>query len=284
MYGGGSALLMLNLFFLGKAIFQGNFVPVVPILAGILTAAGLLLIVYAEHRARLEDKRDHRRISRVAHQLESPLRALQDDLQQLIKSADKLPAEARLKLKHMETKSHVLLENVRDVFLTLQAQEGKVSGDTRTYDLCALVKEAIDRATPLASARNVEIITKQHCTDAPVKVDRRLFLIALIHLIENGVLYTLKPGLVNVAVTRGQRYARVIVQDRGVGIPPNDEGVVFQPFARGESAQQFDGDGIGVGLTLARLILREFGGDLIYRSRQSATGSEFEIKLPLVRT
>lgn len=284
MYGGGSALLLFNLFFFAKAIFQGSFIPVVPVLAGILTAAGLLLIVYAEHRARLEDKRDHRRISRVAHQLESPLRALQEDLAQLVQSADKLPAEARLKLKHMETKSHLLLENIRDVFLTLQAQEGKISGDRRTYDLCALVKEACERLKPLASARNVEIITKQHCTDAPVKVDRRLFLIALMHVIENGVLYTLKPGLVNVAVTRGQHAARVVVQDRGVGITAEDESVVFQPFARGANASQSDTDGIGVGLTLSRLIVREFGGDLLYRSRQSSTGSEFEIKLPLVKT
>lgn len=284
MYGGGSALLMLNLFFLIKAIFSGNFIPVVPILAGILTAIGLLLIVFAEHRARLEDKRDHRRISRVAHQLESPLRALQDDFQYLVRHADQLPSEARLKLKNMETKSAVLLENIRDVFLTLQAQEGKVAGDRRTYDLCTLVKEAIERVRPLAAARNVEIITKQHCTDAPVKVDRRLFLVALVHLIENGVLYTLKPGLVNVAVTRGAHTARVLVQDRGVGITPEDEDVVFQPFARGAHASQFDPDGIGVGLTLARLIVREFGGDLVYHARQSATGSEFEIKLPLVKT
>lgn len=282
LYGGGSALLLFNLFFMISAVVRGNFAPLFPILAGVLTAAGLLVIVYAEHRARLEDKRDHRRLKRVANQLESPLHALQNDIEVLAANSEDLPVEARLKLKHMETKSKVLLENIRDVFLTLQAQEGQLSQEARVHDLCTLVQEAIRRLQPLARARNVELDAKAHCADAPVKVDKHLFLITLSHLIENGIFYTLTPGKVTVSVTRGKKQARVIVQDRGVGVKPEDEPIIFQPFARGHAASKFDPDGIGVGLTLSRLILRQFGGDLIFKSRPETTGSEFQITLPLV--
>ncbi len=283
MYGGASALLLFNIVFMGQAVLAGNLVPIVPIVAGILTAAGLLVIVYTEHRARLADKRDHRRISRVANQLENPLRSLQEDLTNVTAASDALPGEARFVLKRMETKSKILLENIRDVFLTLQAQEGKLAQDVRTYDLCALVQEAIQRLQPVASARNVELDAKKYCQDAAVKVDKRLFLIALIHLMENGILYTLKPGKVNVSVTRGAKAARVLVEDRGVGIKEEDINVVFQPFARGHAAHQFDPDGIGVGLTLSRLIIREFGGNLSWQPRRDSAGSEFEVTLPLVR-
>lgn len=283
MYGGGSALLLLNVTFLLNAAWRGNLVPLVPILAGVLTAAGLLVIVYAEHRARLEDKRDHRRISRVANQLESPLYALQSDIETLAANSDNMLGEARLVLKRMETKSKVLLENIRDVFLTLQAQEGKLAEEARIHDLCTLVQEAIRRLQPLARAHNVELDAKAHCADAPVKVDQPLFLIALSHLIENGILYTLTPGKVTVSVTRGKKQARVIVQDRGVGVKPEDEPVIFQPFARGHAAVKFDPDGIGLGLTLSRLIVREFGGDLTWKSRPESSGSEFQITLPVAR-
>ena len=283
MYGGASVLLLLNIFFMGEAIFRGNFVPIVPILAGILTTAGLLIIVYVEHRARLEDKRDHRRISRVANQLESPLRSLQEDIASVAAAAEAMPGEARLALKRMETKSKVVLENIRDVFLTLQAQEGKLSQEVRTYDLCELVQEAIRRLQPLASARNVELSGKNYCQDAAVKVDKRLFLIALAHIIENGILYTLRPGKVNLSVTRGVKSARVMIQDRGVGIKEEELFTVFQPFARGTGATQFDPDGIGIGLTVSKLIIQEFGGRLTWQQRESSTGTEFEITLPLVR-
>lgn len=283
LYGGAATLLAFDLYFLGRALVQSNFVPILPIIAGILTAGGLLFIVYAEHRAREEDKRDHRQISRVAAQLEAPLRAFQDDLQQLLARADRLPAEERLKIKRMETKSKVVLENIRDVFLTLQAQEGPLAQEVRAYDLCALASEAVKRAGSLASSHNVELVEKMHCENAPVLVDRRLFLIALGHLIENAILYTLTPGLVNIAVVRGKKHARVIVQDRGIGIKDGDAPAIFRPFARGHAAEQYDPDGIGVGLTLARLIIQELKGSLRWQPREASTGSEFEIVLPLVR-
>lgn len=277
-------LLLFNIFFMASAVLHGNFVPLLPILAGILTAAGLLLIISIEHHARLEDRRDHRRISRVSGQLENPLRSLEEDIAAVAGSAGSLPGEARLVLKRMETKSKVVLENIRDLFLMLQAEEGRLAHDIRTHDACTLVQEAIRRSRPLASARNVELDAKNYCQDAAIRVDKRLFLIALTHLIENGILYTLKPGKVNISVTRGTKSARIIVEDRGVGIKAEDAPVIFQPFARGHAAAQFDPDGIGVGLTLSRLIIRQFGGELHWRSREGRLGSEFEITLPLVRT
>jgi len=281
LYGGAALLLAFDLFFLVKALFTGNFVPIVPIVAGVFTAIGLLFVVYAETNARERDKREHRRISRVAHQLENPLNALQTDLTQLIKDADKLPSEARLKLKHMETKASVLLENVRDVFLTLQVQQHPVATEVRTYDLCAIVRDVIENLRDLAQARNVELLSKLHCETAPVKVDRQLMMIVLTHLIENAILYTMKPGLVNVVITRGDKRTRVIVQDRGIGITDQDAAIIFQPFARGPRAAEYDPDGIGVGLTLSRLIVKEFGGQLTFQSKERGMGTEFEVSLPL---
>jgi signal transduction histidine kinase len=284
LYGGASALLVLNLLFLIRAIFLGDIIPLMPILAGVLLTSGLLLVLYAEYQARVQDKKEHRRLSRVAHQLESPLRALQDDFAYLVKQADTLPAEGRMKLKRMETKTKVLLDNIRDVFLLLRGQQGRVTQEARAYDACSLVREAALQAKPLAAARNVEILFKPHCQDAPIYVDRSLFLIALGHLIENGMTYTITPGILNIAVIKGRSTVRILVQDRGIGIKEEDLSAIDLPFARGHQAQQFDPDGIGVGLTLAQLIVKEVGGSLTWRRRQGRAGTEFEIKLPLSGT
>lgn len=283
IYGGASALLVLDLFFLVQAAIQQNFIPIVPIIAGVFLAAGLLFVMYAESQARQEDKLEHRRLSRVAHQLEHPLHVLQEDLAYLVQEAGKLPAEERMKLKRMETKTKVLLENIRDVFLMMRAQQGHISQEQRTYDVCTLVKDAVEQVRALASAKNIEIIQKMHCQEAAVAVDRQLFLLALAHVLENGIHYSLTPGVLNIAVIKGKNQTRVIVQDRGIGVTSEDQPVIFLPFARGEKADQFDPDGIGVGLTLARLIIREFGGTLIWRTRQKRAGSEFEIRLPLAK-
>jgi len=282
LYGGGSVLLLFNIYFLGRAALTGNYVPIVPVIAGIFTAAGLLVIVYAEQRAQEEDKRDHRRIARVAHQLESPLINLQGAFERLLVDAGSLPAAQRLKLKEMATKSQILLENIRDLFLTLQAGEGSISQDVRVLDLCLLVKEAVQRALPLASAHNVELISSTHCPKALVRADRRLLLIALAHLIENAIFYTMTPGLVNVAVIRGKKRARVVVQDRGIGIRGADVPLVDKPFARGAAAGKYDPNGIGLGVALSRLIVKDIGGSLSWHSKDRGTGTQFEIHLPLI--
>lgn len=283
LYGGACALLAIDLYFLVIAVFHGVLAPVVPLFAGICITGGLLFIVYAEGKARGDDRREHRRLSRVASQLEQPIQSLEDDIEYLVRNADTLPAEIRLKLKRMNTKTRVVLENVRDIFLMLRAQGGKVSQETKVYNVCSLVQESVARVQALASARNVEIIQKTYCEDAPVRLDRNLFLIALTHILENGILYTLKPGLVNIVVMRGKTFVRIIVQDRGIGVKEEDVHAIFDPFVRGQHANQYDQDGIGVGLTLSRLLIHEFNGKLTWKQRSESSGLEFEIKLPLVR-
>jgi signal transduction histidine kinase len=281
LYGGAATLLTFDVFFLLKAVITSNFIPIVPILAGVFTASGLLVVVYAEHYARQQDKQEHRRISRVAHQLESPLHALRDDFDYLVKESTGLPAELKMKLKRMESRTHTLLENIRDVFLMLQAHEGPISKEPRVYDLCTLMHDIIEYEKKVASARNVEIVHQSHCTRAPAKVDRNLFQIALRHLVNNAITYTLTPGLVAISITRSANKIRITVQDRGVGIGQEEARAMWQPFARGKHADQFDPDGIGVGLTLSRLIIREFGGDIVYHDRTDSRGSQFEIHLPI---
>src|SRR3990167_612291 len=123
LYGGGSALLLLDIFYLVRALFIGSFIPLFPIVAGMFTTLGLLAIFYAEQQARAEDRRDHTRIARVAHQLITPLKALQDHVEGLQTNAASLPADVRLQIKQMGTRAAVVLENIRDLFLTLQAQQ-----------------------------------------------------------------------------------------------------------------------------------------------------------------
>lgn len=282
LYGGASTLLLLDIFFLIKAALQDQFVSIVPIIAGVFITAGLIFIIYAERKNRLQDKEEHRRLSRVAHQLENPLQILEEDLSYLSSNSSRLPAEEKLKLKRMNTKAKVLLENVRDVFLMLEAQSGQLRIKEGAYDLCTLLREALEKIKPLASARNVEVVLKAHCDTAVVKVDRHLFLIAVTHLLENAITYTLTPGLVNVAIIKGNKSVRIVIQDRGVGIRLQDTETIFLPFARGEKADQFDPDGIGVGLTLARLIATHLGGKLRWEQREHTAGTQFEMTFPLV--
>ncbi|HBE89581.1 MAG: hypothetical protein A3G57_03715 [Candidatus Andersenbacteria bacterium RIFCSPLOWO2_12_FULL_45_8] len=100
-----------------------------------------------------------------------------------------------------------------------------------------------------------------------------------------------KPDRFDLAINEQQpsqytskKHARIIVQDRGIGIAPSDTDAVFRPWARGEQSAQYDPDGIGIGLALTRLILREFGGYIFWTKKSPGLGTIFTIRLPLFRS
>lgn len=70
----------------------------------------------------------------------------------------------------------------------------------------------------------------------------------------------------------------VLIKDEGIGIPSNEIKYVFDPFFRASNTNQFKG--YGIGLPLARNIIRLHSGNLIVRSEQNA-GTEIQIDIPL---
>jgi len=283
LYGAGATLLILDLVFLIQGLISFQYIPLLPVGAGVLTTTGLLLIVYSESKTYTKDRIEHHRLARVAHQLESPLVSLRADIEQLLLHSHQLPSELRLTLKHMETRSVTLLENIRDVFLYLESHEGSLAHDVRIYDLCVLLHEVIETHKKYAAAKNVELMYAQKCDKAPVRLDRRLFMIALSHLLENGITYTMTPGLVNVALAADKQSVRLVIQDRGIGLPQQERHDIWEPFQRGHGAEQYDNEGIGLGLTLSRIIIEEFGGKLTVTPRTDSMGLTAEIELPLAK-
>ncbi len=71
------------------------------------------------------------------------------------------------------------------------------------------------------------------------------------------------------------QWARVVVLDHGVGIPPEKQGDIFRPFVSSKGAR-----GTGLGLAVSRKIFREHGGDIQVQS-QVGKGSKFMLRLPM---
>lgn len=68
-------------------------------------------------------------------------------------------------------------------------------------------------------------------------------------------------------VERSAEFARVIVEDEGPGIPDADLERVFEPFTRLEASRSRETGGVGLGLSIARSILRAHGGDVTLENR-----------------
>ena len=103
---------------------------------------------------------------------------------------------------------------------------------------------------------------------------------AIRHLVANALTHTPDNGNVTVNTRHSADYAIIEVQDTGSGIAPEVIERIFEPFFRGDTARTVEKGGVGLGLTIVKMIVEAHGGTVIAHS-QSGMGSVFILSLPL---
>jgi signal transduction histidine kinase len=112
-----------------------------------------------------------------------------------------------------------------------------------------------------------------------IQGDRDKIVLALHNLIGNALKYTPESGNVNVKVeVDGQRLV-VEVTDTGIGISQDETDLIFEKFYRAKDKRVSDITGTGLGLALAREVVRLHGGDISVRSELNK-GSTFTMSVP----
>jgi signal transduction histidine kinase len=101
----------------------------------------------------------------------------------------------------------------------------------------------------------------------------------IMNFIDNAIYYT-KEGSITVAVTKVDTAMRLTVRDTGIGVPLDARRKLFSKFYRADNAQTVRPDGTGLGLYLAKRVIEDQGGTIIFESVEGK-GSTFGFELPL---
>ena len=100
-----------------------------------------------------------------------------------------------------------------------------------------------------------------------------------VNLLSNALKYTPEGGEVAIRINGSGEYAEVTVTDTGIGIPQKDLPLIFERFYRTDISRTRLTGGTGIGLTIARSIVRAHGGDISVES-ELGKGSCFKVILP----
>lgn len=103
-----------------------------------------------------------------------------------------------------------------------------------------------------------------------------------VNLLNNAAKYTDPGGRISLSALRSDSSVEVRVRDNGMGLPPDMLSVIFEPFRQIRTAGQ-NGSGLGIGLSLSQRFIELHGGTIEAYSAGLGTGSEFIVRLPLVR-
>jgi len=151
------------------------------------------------------------------------------------------------------------------------AREEAAREETRAVDLSALVDSLCDDLAELGMEVTFADAARAPMSCRPVGLKR-----ALRNLIENAVAYGHRA---RVALEESADGFAILVDDDGPGIPEQDHERVFGPFVRLEESRSRETGGIGIGMAIARTIIRAHGGDITLANRPEG-GLRATVRLP----
>lgn len=163
----------------------------------------------------------------------------------------------------------------RDLSVLAKAQEGALDLDLRPVDLADLFTNVCDRLRAQYEAKGVEL-SADLVEGLVVDADRDRITQAATNVVGNALTHTPPGGSVTIAGLQEAEQCVVRVRDSGTGLEPHDLDVIFERFTRLDAGSA----GTGIGLNIARTILRLHGGDLTASSQGRGRGSTFTFRMP----
>ncbi len=215
--------------------------------------------------------RMHNRLQRFVKDRTQMLAAMSHDLRTPITTL-RLRAEfiedEEIKEKILETLED--MQRMAEATLAFVREEAAVE-PTRMVDLAALIESVASDLADLGRNVRFEETERLDYACRPSGMKR-----ALRNLLENAVRY---GDSADVKLVDVENELQVIIDDNGPGISENEIERMFQPFVRLDESRSVEGGGIGLGLAIARSIVRNHGGDITLANRDNG-GLRATISLP----
>ncbi len=219
-------------------------------------------------------------ISFVAHQMKSPLVAIKG-YADLIATGHygSVSEEARdviLKIKAASERSLDLADNLLDL---KKIEEGKMKYDFKPVDLGNIIQDVCDELQPLADKKKLDLIFPKDAKDVMARADKRTLHQVIQNLVDNAIKYTDK-GSVNIEITKDTKKAVIKVSDTGRGMSKETLKIAFDKFERDSNVHQII-QGTGLGLFIAKNIIKAHKGKIHAESEGEGKGSTFIVSLPI---
>ena len=212
----------------------------------------------------------------AAHELKTPLAILQGELEQALQEAETGSPQQQVYGELLEEVGR-LKTIIHKLLLLSLADAGQLKITMRPLDLSAAVEELREDTEALAPELAVESDVDP---EVWVQADAELLGQVLQNLASNAIKYNRPEGSIRYQLRRKGESVHLTVTNTGAGVPPEDLRKVFQRFYRANKARDRAVDGLGLGLSLAREIVRAHGGELaLFSSRKDETN--FVLSLPV---
>ena len=219
-------------------------------------------------------------LSIASHQLRAPITAIRGYAANINEGAyGVVPPHLKEPLDVVQESSRLMASSIEDYLNISRIEQGRMKYEKSTFDLADLAKKVVNELQPVAAKKQLTL-TANSPEDLMVTADVGKIKQVLSNLIDNAIKYT-PTGSVTVTVDSANGKARVTIVDTGIGIAPEEIGILFEKFKRARGANKVNTTGTGLGLFVAKQLVEGHGGTVRVESEGTGKGTHFIVELPL---
>lgn len=221
-------------------------------------------------------------VTDLAHQLRTPMTALQNSIELL--GMDSLTTKEHGEfLERCQGQMQRLVE-LSDALIQISRMEtGMIELHCEKASLFQTILKAVNRIYPRASGKDIEILMEDTTSSCEIMQDPKWLSEALINILENGIKYSDSRTKIRIRLQCLTVYIRLEIEDEGIGVPSGERNLIFKRFFRGSSRFVRNQEGQGIGLYLSRYIIEKHGGTVHVLPSKREHGSVFVVQLPKIK-
>jgi signal transduction histidine kinase len=218
-------------------------------------------------------------IGAIAHDLRTPIFTLRAYLQGLRTGIASTPEKIREYIGECAAKADALERLIADLFAFTRLEYLEQEPERVPLQLDGLLRPIVEGAQSRATAKGITLALDASALPCPLQGDSHMLTRVVENLLDNAIRHTPTGGRIRVEWGREGATLHFTVADSGPGIAAHDLPHLFTPLYRGETSRNRQTGGAGLGLAIARRILRAHGGDLTVAN--GPVGAVFTATLPL---
>ncbi len=228
------------------------------------------------------DKAKSEFLSIASHQLYTPLTALRGYIS-MLEEGDygKLNDDQKPILDILDKSSTRLIELIKNLLDISRIESGRLELNLESIDLVEMARDLVEDLLPNAMTKKLQL--EFHEPKDPVAhavVDSQRIRQVMLNFVDNAIKYT-PHGRVDVRIEQKGEKINFSVTDTGNGLETNDIDQLFHKFIRVGGAARFHTEGTGLGLYVAKQIVREHHGEVYAQSPGVQKGSTFIMEVPI---
>ncbi len=236
----------------------------------------------ADAELRDADRRKDEFLATLAHELRNPLAPIRNGLQvmRLSGSDDSIVVEVR---SMMERQLNQMIRLVDDLLDVSRITRDNLNLKKQQVELAAVIRSAVETSRPLIEQADHTITVTVPQTPIYLAADLTRLAQVFSNLLNNSAKYTPAGGRIWLVVEGFENEVAVTVGDNGLGIPAESLPQIFKMFSQVDRNMEMAQGGLGIGLTLVRRLIEMHGGTVEARSDGPGQGSEFTVRLPVLK-